>query len=284
MKVFISWSGERSRRVAELLRTWVECVIQAVEPWVSSSDIDRGSLWFTQIIDELSTTTHGIICLTRDNKEKPWILFDAGALAKGLGSSRIYTLLVDLNPEDIRDPLAQFNHTRPTEGEIFKLVSSINKGLEGKGLKEGVLRSAFATYWPQFESEFKKIIEETEVTAAPIVERKPEDVLSEILNTVRGLDRRVRTVESSVSSNTSPISASVGRDSIVKSAITMPNGTLVFKRKKLEPMTDLKVQTIWKAIQGGLSDKEILDVLTDAESLDDETHALDMIANMRRSG
>jgi hypothetical protein len=197
MKVFISWSGERSRRVAELLHTWIECVIQAVEPWVSSSDIDRGALWFTQIIDELSTTTHGIICLTRENKEKPWILFEAGALAKGLASSRIYTLLVDLNPEDIRDPLAQFNHTRPIEGEMFKLVSSINRGLESKGLKESILRSAFATYWPQFQTAFAKIITETEETAAPKIDRPQEEILSEILNAVRGIDKRVRQVEMS---------------------------------------------------------------------------------------
>ncbi|MGI4734612.1 MAG: hypothetical protein ACRYG7_05645 [Janthinobacterium lividum] len=195
MKVFISWSGERSRQVAELLHTWIECVIQAVEPWVSSSDIDRGALWFTQIIDELSTTTHGIICLTRENKEKPWILFEAGALAKGLASSRIYTLLVDLNPEDIRDPLAQFNHTRPTEVEMFKLVSSINRGLEGKGLKEGILANAFKTYWPQFQESFDKIINETEEATAPKVERPQEDILSEILNSVRGIDKRVRQIE-----------------------------------------------------------------------------------------
>ena len=196
MKVFISWSGERSRRVAELLHTWIECVIQAVEPWVSSSDIDRGALWFTQIIDELATTTHGIICLTRDNKEKPWILFEAGALAKGLNSSRIYTLLIDLNPEDIRDPLAQFNHTRPTEGDMFKLVSSINKSLEARGLKESIVLNAFKTYWPQFQKSFEKIISETEESTVPKVERSQEDILSEILNSVRGIDKRVRVIES----------------------------------------------------------------------------------------
>ena len=195
MKVFISWSGERSRRVAELLHTWIECVIQAVEPWVSSSDIDRGALWFTQIIDELSTTTHGIICLTRENKEKPWILFEAGALAKGLASSRIYTLLVDLNPEDIRDPLAQFNHTRPTEGEMFKLVSSINRGLEAKGLKEGVLASAFKTYWPQFQEGLNQILADTEASTIPEAPRAQEDILSEILNSVRGIDKRVGMLE-----------------------------------------------------------------------------------------
>lgn len=126
MKVFISWSGNRSRLVAELLHNWIQCVIQAVEPWVSSHDIDRGAVWFSQISNELGTSTQGIICLTRDNKDKPWILFEAGALAKGLTSSRVYTLLIDLKPENIKDPLAQFNHTLPTKDDLYKLVLSIN--------------------------------------------------------------------------------------------------------------------------------------------------------------
>ena len=42
MKVFISWSGERSRKVAELLDEWLQCVIQAVKPFMSSKGIERG--------------------------------------------------------------------------------------------------------------------------------------------------------------------------------------------------------------------------------------------------
>lgn len=71
MKVFLSWSGDRSKAVAELLDEWIQCVIQAVDPWMSSKDIDRGSLWFSEITDQLQNTSIGIICLTQDNKNKP---------------------------------------------------------------------------------------------------------------------------------------------------------------------------------------------------------------------
>lgn len=67
MKVFISWSGERSRKVAELLDDWLQCVIQAPEPWMSSKDIDRGALWFTEISDQLAGTGIGIVCLIKEN-------------------------------------------------------------------------------------------------------------------------------------------------------------------------------------------------------------------------
>ncbi|MGI4833278.1 MAG: hypothetical protein ACRYFK_07435 [Janthinobacterium lividum] len=252
MKVFISWSGERSRRVAELLHTWIECVIQAVEPWVSSSDIDRGALWFTQIIDELSTTTHGIICLTRDNKEKPWILFEAGALAKGLNSSRIYTLLVDLNPEDVRDPLAQFNHTRPTESDMFKLVSSINRSLGDRGLKEAVLRKAFDTYWPQFSSEFEKLVTETEVDVKPKEERPQNDVLSEILNSVRGIDKRVRQIETK--SNLSLSNNSLSSGPRIKSRTSLDASHVDAPRHPA-------LKDIWEALKMNETDSEIIEYI-----------------------
>lgn len=96
MKVFLSWSGTRSREIAKLLSDWLSCVIQALQPWVSDRDLDRGSLWFGEINDQLKDTTVGIICLTQENKDRPWILFEAGALAKGLSTARVCTLLIDL--------------------------------------------------------------------------------------------------------------------------------------------------------------------------------------------
>lgn len=118
MKVFLSWSGDRSKKVAELLDEWLQCTIQTCQPWLSSRSIDRGALWFSEITAELADTTVGIICLTSENKESPWILFESGALAKGLNSSRVCTFLIDLEPADLGNPLAQFNHTVYTKSSL----------------------------------------------------------------------------------------------------------------------------------------------------------------------
>jgi hypothetical protein len=53
MKVFLSWSGIRSKTAAEFLADWVRDVIQTVNTWMSKKDIDAGRRWDNQIATEL---------------------------------------------------------------------------------------------------------------------------------------------------------------------------------------------------------------------------------------
>jgi hypothetical protein len=191
----MSWSGERSHEVAKLLRWWTKCVIQATSPWISSEDVDRGSLWFTEIHGNLSDTAVGIVCLTDENKERPWILFESGALAKGLANSRVCTFLIDLEPKDIKDPLAQFNHTMPTEDGMKKLARTLNGALGTAQLPLDVLSDVCDTYWPMFKQRLDRLLVDFP-PAKPKVARSDNEVLEEILDSVRGMDKRLRQVES----------------------------------------------------------------------------------------
>lgn len=194
MNVFLSWSGDRSKAVTELLDDWMQCVIQAVDPWMSSKDIDRGSLWFSEISDQLQNTSIGIICLTQENKNKPWILFEAGALAKGLTNSRVCTFLIDLEPTDVGSPLSQFNHTLPTKDGLWELVRTLNNTLKEKALKERTLQQVFETYWPQFQSKFALILAEYPVSG-PVEKRSEDDILLEILSSTRAMSKRISSLE-----------------------------------------------------------------------------------------
>lgn len=181
MKIFISWSGDRSKKVAEFLKGWIKCVIQACEPWVSTEDISRGAVWFSSINDHLANVTSGIVCLTNENKERPWILFEAGAMAKGITSNKVYTFLIDLTPQAIQNPLAQFNHTLPIKEDLRKLVNSINIDLGEKSLDKETIDSVFETYWPQFETKFENIIAETEKKEIK-VELTEKEILYQLLD------------------------------------------------------------------------------------------------------
>lgn len=185
--------------MAELLDEWIQCVLQAIRPWMSSKDIDRGSLWFSEITDQLKDTKIGIVCLTKDNLHKPWILFESGALAKGLSSARVCTFLIDLETTDVGNPLAQFNHTMPTKDSVYELVRTLNSSLGEHALREKVLEQVFDTYWPQFEEGFNRALE-VNPAGEHTPPRSEESMLSEVLRTIRSLDRRVRSIERSSSS------------------------------------------------------------------------------------
>ena len=129
-------------------------MIQAIDPWISSRNIDGGALWFSEISDQLADTTLGIVCLTHENKAEPWLLFEAGALAKGLTSSRVCTFLIDLESSDISNPLAQLNHSSPSEEGVLKLIEKINNSLGEKSLKESTLQKVFDRNWPEFKKRF----------------------------------------------------------------------------------------------------------------------------------
>jgi hypothetical protein len=194
MKVFMSWSGARSKAAAELLHDWVKCVIQASRPWISTRGIGRGAVWFTEINNELKDTSVGIICLTHQNKNAPWILFEAGALAKGLATNKVCTFLVDLGTTDIQDPLAQFNHTLPTREGMMGLAVTLNSSLEHP-LDGRTLEAVFDAFWPQFDIDFKALLEHHKQEA--VVEARSEtSMLEEILESTRGLSQRMRVIES----------------------------------------------------------------------------------------
>ena len=196
MQIFISWSGERSKRVGLLLKDWIKCVLQVSKPWMSDVDIDRGSVWFSEIGKALDGCLNAIICLTKGNLLTPWLLFEAGALAKGLSSARVCTFLIDVQPNDIGEPLSQFNHTFPTKESMRKLVISLNNRLNESSLSIDIINMVFETYWPQFIERFQEIIKSTEEEALP--SRSEKDVLSDVLYTMRRIDKRLSSVEGSI--------------------------------------------------------------------------------------
>lgn len=202
MKVFMSWSGTRSKAAAELLHDWIKCVIQASRPWISTRGIGRGAVWFSEINNELKDTSVGIICLTHQNKTAPWILFEAGALAKGLTTTKVCTFLVDLHPADIQDPLAQFNHTLPSKDGMMSLAATLNAALEAP-LDSNTLEKVFEAFWPKFEQDFTDLIAQfpQEVNVEP---RSETSLLEEILEGTRGLAQRMRVIEEQRTSSNKP--------------------------------------------------------------------------------
>lgn len=196
MNVFLSWSGSKSQAVAEEFNTWLQCVLQSVKPWISTSGIEGGSLWFDEISSQLSDSGVGIIFLTEDNKNNPWILFEAGALAKGLKLNRVCTFLIDLEPQDIHNPLSNFNHTFTNKDSIYKLVATLNSRLDkDHSLSIDVLTKVFEKYWPDLDSKIQEIKEKNPSIETP-KSRDREEKIDEILLITRSMVNRINKLES----------------------------------------------------------------------------------------
>ena len=143
MRVFISWSGGRSKAVADALHQWLPTNIQSVETWMSEHDIDKGTRNIPAISKHLEETHFGIICLTPENLNASWLLFEAGALSKMQEDARVWTFLYELEYTDVEGPLAQFQHTKAKEDDVRKLLLAINRASVGAAVSDQQLQVSF---------------------------------------------------------------------------------------------------------------------------------------------
>jgi hypothetical protein len=188
VRIFISWSGPTSRLIAEALREWIPYVLPAAEPWMSTTDIDRGARWSIEVSTQLDSANVGIICLTADNRDAPWIVFEAGALSKILSKSLVCTYLFQLRPADIRGPLAQFQATIADAPETRKLLLSMNRVLGSSALPEARLDRMFERWWPELNSTLDSIAKRHKRDATPLLSDR--ELLEEILTLQRRSDPR----------------------------------------------------------------------------------------------
>src|SRR5713226_3736020 len=114
MKIFISWSGDTAKEIALALREFLPLVENAFQPWMSEEDIGKGARWSPAIAAGLDESRAGIVCITRDNLTAPWLLFEAGALAK-TSNAVLCPYLFRLQPTDVTGPLSQFQAVTSVE-------------------------------------------------------------------------------------------------------------------------------------------------------------------------
>lgn len=188
MNVFLSWSGDHSHDVAKAFSDWLPQVINALKPWISSEDIKKGTRWFEEIGSTLSESNAGIIFVTSENSNAPWLNFEAGALSKSLDKSRVIPFLVDLSNSDLVGPLTNFNTVSNTKPETFKLIKSLNDILnDGEKRDLPKLEEAFEVWWPKLEKKLDEISITKPIKDRKTKKRSQEDVLEEILKLVRSI-------------------------------------------------------------------------------------------------
>jgi TIR domain len=212
MKVFISWHGALSLKVAEALRNWLPSVIQSVKPYVSSKDTHKGTRWNAEVSRELESSDYGILCVTAESLTAPWTNFEAGALSKSVEKGRVSPLLIGIETSDLTGPLVQFQSTLYQYSDFLELMKSIN-AVSDTPLEVTQLERTFRVWWKQLKDEIDQAIRDCTDVKKPVkTSRSTEDMLGELLDLTRTQQKLLSDLTSSASTSSSSARPRLVRD------------------------------------------------------------------------
>jgi hypothetical protein len=181
LRILLTWSGSASHEIALFFHTWLPAVLPGTKPWISDEDIAKGKRWFQELMEQLSKLETSIVFVTPENVKSPWVYFEVGVIAREVKRGTVYPYLVGLDGQQISSgPLGQFQWTKATKKDTWKLIKVINGEFIGQSHDEQLLESRFNEQWPALERQINHILE----TSVPIedeileVERPIEQQLS----------------------------------------------------------------------------------------------------------
>jgi hypothetical protein len=184
VKIFISWSGNSERAVAEALQsTLSELCAADVEVFVSSRSISKGANGVAVIEASLDSSAFGIVLVSKKNQAAAWLNYEAGWLASTLDRP-VATICLDLRPSDITSPLAprqatQFSDPADMETLLREIVRAANPSMSDR-----TFATLLASVWPTIRDSWEPRHGDAE-TADPRSER---DMLAELVERVRAIE------------------------------------------------------------------------------------------------
>jgi hypothetical protein len=110
-RVFLSWSGEPSKLLAEAVADALRALSSRLEPWMSD-DLEAGVEWAKALVPQIKKAKLAVLCLTHRNVNAPWITFEAGAYFTSRIRKGVVPFLLDFSPDELTFPLGLFQSQR----------------------------------------------------------------------------------------------------------------------------------------------------------------------------
>lgn len=158
MDIFISWSGDRSKRIAEALRDWFIKACAGSRPFVSE-DIAKGDIWWNALQDALGRGGLAILVLTSESQHSTWVHFEAGSFFGKAGQNRVCPLLMDPAMTNLGGPLAKLQSTVWTQKDFSRLFDLVHEGCGGN---IHARKDVYDKWWPEIAANVSAISTETE--------------------------------------------------------------------------------------------------------------------------
>lgn len=201
LPIFISWSQPLAKEVATALRAWIPRVIQDVDPWMSSEDIEAGKFGSQAIFESLNQSTVGIIIVTPANLDRQWLNFEAGSLTRTINTHDgvVMPLLINMRGSSATGPISELQVKRfDDKDEVFNILEAINRRTRSP-LTQAALRDEFDLKWSMLEEQVNAAIAKASI-AEPEANKQPEPldssvILEQVVATLRDLRQDIRSLE-----------------------------------------------------------------------------------------
>jgi len=221
--------------VAEALRELLPDAIQDLKAWMSESDMMAGDRWAYRLDRQLERSAFGILCLTPENIGAPWLLFEAGSLAKSGSNAQLACYRLGLRVADVPLPLAQFHGVDADKFGTKKLLESVNAALS-QPMDPVCLERVFQRWWPNFSRR---------IEAIPVSVERPrfsQDRLDELIVATQPLSALFLQLRFASSDSRLRKRMRDGEDRVMENAMSSQGGTpavpfdVVDYKEKLLPL------------------------------------------------
>ncbi|MFJ6484796.1 MULTISPECIES: toll/interleukin-1 receptor domain-containing protein [unclassified Streptomyces] len=156
-KAFLSWStaDPRIEPLAQLFKQWLGSLLSERVDFFFSREIAPGEHAVPSIYKALNEAHFGFIFLSQRTARSPWVIYESGCLNPSLRAGRVFPLLFDLSPKELRvvcPPLADFQAVSLRDVQDVRRLTEKLARMVGLGDTEMfAFREQFQQTHPQLE-------------------------------------------------------------------------------------------------------------------------------------
>ena len=211
MKIFISWAKPKSKKIASLIREFLEGLFHdQIEAWISDENIKTGDRPTVAISQALKECDKGIFCILKENYEAPWIMYEAGAISthehctisEEKDNCVIWPILFEDIPTEqlYKNPLYQFQFVEFSREKMYKFVQEVNYTINAfKNVS--TLEKQFGYYWDELNKGIQNILKEHVIGSDEILDKKtvlkelaansfPEPIVGDVVKYTSGFEKK----------------------------------------------------------------------------------------------
>lgn len=145
MKALIAWSGETSKKVASILKSWFPLMNPCIETFSGAEDISIGMDWQETLTRSVAECDCALFCLTSDNIHSPWLYYELGMLHN---TKNVILLLFGVPAYRLDGPFSISQAETFDEDSLWRVTSFLNELCGRNAVSTKELESKFVELYP----------------------------------------------------------------------------------------------------------------------------------------